>query len=705
MIPELKAKLSLDLNNWNTNVDAAKKSSAELEKRLDNLKKVGMGFTAVGGAITASLGLVVKSFISTGGEIKATAQAMQLGTEQFQRMAYAASQSQTDVGALNVGMRTLARTIVGAAEGQKTYQDNLRAIGLDYKDLISLAPEKQFEMVGQAIAALESPTQRAAASLELFGRSGGSLLEAAKDMAELSKRADELGITISSSVIDAGNDLGDAFSTVSDQVRALVANLGASLAPTLMSLTTIVQNVLAGVIGFVKENPRLITSVTAFAGIVGTLTLAFGALLTAVTVLTPAIATLGITLSAAIWPITLIVGGIAAAVAVFVFWQDVVYGLKQAFDWTFKQILSGLTAHIQTMAKLLGWVPGIGAKIKDAAAKATEEMAGKIAQIDQQMEVRKEERARQRAEKIKAVEVEQSNFIIQTATQTEEELKKIEEERRKAVDARFAYEKSQFENYSVEKIGMILREEQAELEARLRGLDTQEAAYYEVLTRLNENRLMMQTQYNDRILNSETSLMGGLESLWSNSNKKWKDLETGKVSIAQTTMDTLVSLQSSGIKELAAVGKAAAIVEATMNTYTGATKALAQGGFWGIAMAAAVVAAGLANVAKISGLTFAQGGIVPGASFTGDRVLANVNSGEMILNEAQQARLFNLANGNGAGFGFGGTSGVNIQQQINIENGVDIEGIIDALRRGTLEALELANLTVVVGNKQAGLAV
>lgn len=41
---------------------------------------------------------------------------------------------------------------------------------------------------------------------------------------------------------------------------------------------------------------------------------------------------------------------------------------------------------------------------------------------------------------------------------------------------------------------------------------------------------------------------------------------------------------------------------------------------------------------------FARGGIVPGRSYTGDNVMARVNSGEMILTAKQQARLFDIAN-------------------------------------------------------------
>lgn len=45
---------------------------------------------------------------------------------------------------------------------------------------------------------------------------------------------------------------------------------------------------------------------------------------------------------------------------------------------------------------------------------------------------------------------------------------------------------------------------------------------------------------------------------------------------------------------------------------------------------------------------FEYGGIVQGQSFTGDNVLARVNSKEMILTQRQQAQLYNIANGSGS---------------------------------------------------------
>lgn len=56
-------------------------------------------------------------------------------------------------------------------------------------------------------------------------------------------------------------------------------------------------------------------------------------------------------------------------------------------------------------------------------------------------------------------------------------------------------------------------------------------------------------------------------------------------------------------------------------------------------MAGMLTAKGLAQTAMIA--NYAEGGIVPGNSYTGDNVRANVNSGEMIINKQDQSTLFN----------------------------------------------------------------
>jgi hypothetical protein len=77
------------------------------------------------------------------------------------------------------------------------------------------------------------------------------------------------------------------------------------------------------------------------------------------------------------------------------------------------------------------------------------------------------------------------------------------------------------------------------------------------------------------------------------------------------------------------MGQALAIVMAIINTAEGVTKALAQGGFWGIAMAAAVAAKGAAQIVTISSQKFkgaAEGGtfMVPGGSMGVDTKMVSM---------------------------------------------------------------------------------
>lgn len=101
-----------------------------------------------------------------------------------------------------------------------------------------------------------------------------------------------------------------------------------------------------------------------------------------------------------------------------------------------------------------------------------------------------------------------------------------------------------------------------------------------------------------------------------------KKYYNAQLEMAASTAGQLSSL----LGEESAAGKAFATAQALINTYLGASKALAQGGFWGIAQAAIVVASGMKQVMSInktkepdtkintSVKKFAQGGQIYGPS-------------------------------------------------------------------------------------------
>lgn len=79
---------------------------------------------------------------------------------------------------------------------------------------------------------------------------------------------------------------------------------------------------------------------------------------------------------------------------------------------------------------------------------------------------------------------------------------------------------------------------------------------------------------------------------------------------------------------------------------TGAASSVASIPFVGAALAVAAIASVLAALANVP--RYATGGIVGGSSFFGDNMIARVNSGEMILNQSQQGKLFSMINNGGS---------------------------------------------------------
>lgn len=98
--------------------------------------------------------------------------------------------------------------------------------------------------------------------------------------------------------------------------------------------------------------------------------------------------------------------------------------------------------------------------------------------------------------------------------------------------------------------------------------------------------------------------------------------------------------------------------------------------FVGVALGVAAVAAIIAAMVSIP--KFETGGMVGGSSFYGDKILARVNSGEMILNRGQQARLYGMVNN-------GSQSGMNGKVTFKIE-GRTLKGVLEKVNDVSLRS-------------------
>lgn len=114
--------------------------------------------------------------------------------------------------------------------------------------------------------------------------------------------------------------------------------------------------------------------------------------------------------------------------------------------------------------------------------------------------------------------------------------------------------------------------------------------------------------------------------------------------------DALQQIGGNGV-----IAKTGAVMAAIGQCILGFAQASAQAaslGPWGWL---AFVGAGLGTLATMVSTIkgFSEGGIIGGSSNHGDMQLARINSGEMILNNTQQARLFDLLDGGASMIGYG----------------------------------------------------
>nr|WP_321523333.1 tape measure protein [uncultured Macellibacteroides sp.] len=114
--------------------------------------------------------------------------------------------------------------------------------------------------------------------------------------------------------------------------------------------------------------------------------------------------------------------------------------------------------------------------------------------------------------------------------------------------------------------------------------------------------------------------------------------------VSNTAVEIAADQAGVAISKTTTASKVAdATTEVSANTAVAATaagKSVAGIPFVGIALAAAAIGGIMALFSSIP--KFAGGGIVQGGASSGDKILARVNSGEMILNKMQQSSLFNL---------------------------------------------------------------
>lgn len=147
----------------------------------------------------------------------------------------------------DVSMETIAKAatkadiaFVKAAQGSDSAKAGFSAIGLSIADLQGKSSSERFAAIADAIAALPTEAERAAASVKLFGKSGAELLplfaEGSGAIKEATDEAKRFGMALTNAQGRDVEAMNDSFTKVYAAIGGIVKQVTAYLSPTITAI-------------------------------------------------------------------------------------------------------------------------------------------------------------------------------------------------------------------------------------------------------------------------------------------------------------------------------------------------------------------------------------------------------------------------------------------------------------------------------------
>lgn len=638
----------VDVEQFNKAVDKMgnyfDKFSKDLDKSSKGLgqkivKNLSNAFKTVSVAIagaTAAVSAWVISASNAGDRVDKLSQKMNLSRKQFQEWDYITKQSGTSMEALSMGMKTLA--VQAEADGKA-----FEKLGVSVKDANGNIKD-QGTLFNETLSALfqyENATERLAVASKLFGRGAQELApilnSGEKSIEELRQRAHELGLVLSDEAIDASVEFND---TLDDLIGSIRTAFFGAIQRVLPQLNEVVK----GFIDATKEGGKLRDAFNKMAD---------GAVKLVSDVLPAIIKGLGWIIDNA----EMVVAGLVSIKLAFVAltYSNPFTAIAQVIVAVLIPVITYLVKNFEKV-KLYGTLAAqsialsffeLGHWLSDKFLGILQSVYSAMAKIPFIGE-----KFQGAADAIKGMRQASDDFIESMENQVAATVAEID-----ALDR---------EKESAVAVGQSIKE--------INSMDF-----------IPQNKQQETLSFFERL---KKAIIGDKEQIKELTDSVAEGMADGIKDAARTAVDGFEQIGGAlykGENAFKAFAKAgilalAAVIDGIAYELIGRSAAAlfddTKRGEAGMGFAYAAMLKVASGMIKASAGSFAQGGIVPGTSYSGDRLTANVNSGELILNEAQQGR---LAKSLMAIQGFmnslsgGSSSGVTVNVFNNSTAGVSVE--------------------------------
>lgn len=230
----LVATLGLNTGPFHGNLNSTLAGVRGWGMRLNGIL-AGLG----AGVSIGAIGLGMKKALDVGGSL--TDLSAQTGASAGDLAVLQQAFTNAGMSADKVGpsIARMRRTIADAASGSAPAAEKLDKLGLSAQALGGMGATGQLKSIGDAIAAIENPTARAAAAMDIFGeKSGAAMLSFFSDSGALAAASEQLGaqaglLTKNAALFDS---LSDSIGAAGLKLQGLFVGVLDQLAPAVLSL-------------------------------------------------------------------------------------------------------------------------------------------------------------------------------------------------------------------------------------------------------------------------------------------------------------------------------------------------------------------------------------------------------------------------------------------------------------------------------------
>jgi len=212
------------------------------------MARVAIATTAVQGAFSAASAAMapfqaafgaIKGSLDMGGNLSDLSARTGIAVRDLVVLQQAFSNAGMDAEAVGPAINKMQKALAGVTEDGEPSNAALVRLGLTMGQINSMSPAQQFARISSGLAAIQSPTERAAVAMQIFGRKGAEMLALFRDSSAMKTATQQVG-----GLAGVMQQNATSFDFVSDALNAahlkgqqFSAGITAGIAPALQSMS------------------------------------------------------------------------------------------------------------------------------------------------------------------------------------------------------------------------------------------------------------------------------------------------------------------------------------------------------------------------------------------------------------------------------------------------------------------------------------